>query len=78
MVANLSKKNHTLKAKSFCEYINKLTNDSQYYCVALFQFIRFDPIAMEAKTSGMDISAINKGNNGVSNKDRISHYFQEF
>lgn len=27
MIANLSKKNHKLKAAAFCEYIQKLLND---------------------------------------------------
>lgn len=73
MISNISKKNHQLKAKSYCEYINKLLIDQKYYCVSLFQFLRFDPIAMEVKISGMDMGLKNEEKEKNS---RISHYFQ--
>ncbi len=59
MSAGLSK-NHKNKAIAFRDYIQKLLSDERYYCVSLFQFIRFDPIAMEVKIGGMD-AGLSKG-----------------
>lgn len=41
--------------------------------MSLFQFVRFDPINVEAKISGIDaaLSKRDEKNNG-----RVSHYFQ--
>lgn len=59
MISNLSSKNHKLRARAFCEYFQKLLSNERYYCLGLFQFIRFDPIAVEVKAGGMDTSLTN-------------------
>lgn len=59
MLAGLSK-NHKSKAMAYRNYIQKLLSEEKYYCVSLFQFIRFDPVSIEVKTSGMD-GGISKG-----------------
>jgi hypothetical protein len=76
MIAGFSNKDHRLKAKKYCEYIQRLLENEKYYCMSLFQFMRFDPVAKEVKVSGMGAS-LSKYELEKENK-RLSHYFQEY
>ena len=76
MISQLGNKNHKLKALAYKEYLQKLMDDDRFYCVSLFQFIRFDPISMEAKVGGMGTSFSKAELEGE--KKRLSHYFQDF
>jgi hypothetical protein len=47
---------HKAKAEAFREYLQKLLQTDNYYCVSLFQFIRFDPIKLEPKLLNTEMS----------------------
>lgn len=75
MVVNLGSKNVNVRRTAFCDYLSRLLKEEQYYCPSLFQFIRFDPIAVEVKMLGTRIE-LSQAQLFANPANRNSHYFE--